>query len=732
MSKFGTPLMWTQIVLPVALAIVVSTQPTAGGAIDRLELARGSYPADRPETLLSSSAAAIRLTSQGLNLSGSVSPSAVCVLNDSSCDVGGTTADVTLSAVASGSGTPAWTAVQVLFVMETTSFDGVADYYPAVSIDTFDRCVDRGELEHEPISLCGESNSVPFFVTNAGAIATAIQAAHPLSNVSFGLVDYFHTDDRWDTYGGNSSEYHVDVGKFVPASRFQSEVDASIMDGILNSSFELSGSNVTTNFLDSSSITSLYGSLMGAGLSWANSSHHVIVWMGSSAPRDPSYVVNYCVAPISTPFLAQYWIHDNSSLCQSNDTNVTSPTCEPAYSFSPSLVSPACVGWIQPETGPGGQSIAELSRTAPACAMSLGGNCTIDTIDYWAMPTDPSSQSWSAYFDGPSGNGSTAGSWWAKEDAKRIIDAACDLANATGGTWDGPSISSCGPGQNGSLLFSPLGPYTDPLTVNPSLLSALTDIGLGRPTTRVSLVGDSGPLFTFVPWGNVRPVTGALIRTSCGSEVRVPTGCESQPRLVSINGIPELTWNWSSLSTENYMFVGDVWSTTFLIEVVGPPKNAVVPVDGCTLPPCLAVEQPVTGYPSTEAQFAQPGTANSTQLSFPLVEIFVGGDPLPPTQTVPPPPPTLGGPPPSPTLSPSPFPTVGITPILVATPSPGVSLMAGFLGFLAAGFSRIAVRSDAVAVRTASMAGPRSQRRLVRSNFDEAAQMENSGLSRLE
>jgi hypothetical protein len=666
-------------------------------------------------------------TGPDLNLSLTISPDQVCVVGDTSCSVGSDLARAMLSASAVGSGTPAWTSVQVLFVLETTIYDGAWDPYTPEA-GSPDPCWVAGWYAHQPESPCGESNGVPFFAANAGAVAASVQAVHPFTNVSFGLVDYFHTNDYWDSYEHNSTEYHVDVGRFVPAPQFQPLVDRTLMDGVVNSTYVVRGVNWTTNFLDSSSITALYGSLTGVGLAWSSTAHHVIVWIGSTSPRDPNYVVNYCISP--STYVSQDWF-ENLTLCLGNATNVTSPRCEPSYAFSPSAVSPDCLGWTQSQTTDPNASVSSVARTTPDCVDSLGGNCTIDTIDLWTMSTDPNSESWVIWPGTINGyNHSSAGSWWAYRDTGRIVGAACDLANATGGTWDGPAISNCGKGRAGTLNWVGLGSYTHPNTTNPTLFSALTDVGFGQPPTRVALRGADRPLFTFVPWGNVRVASPPESTTNCSSSVLVPAGCEGTPSTQFINGREILSWNWSTIPGANFMFVGDRWTAQFEIDVVGPPKGTLVPVDACTLPACTLAGSDSIQEALTDAAYLPQGDEPATQSSFPLAQIFVGGDSYPPITSAPPPPPPAAGPPPGPVLTPVSVPSPVALPAPLAPTIAGISTTAGALGLLAAGFARIAVRSRPIPVRIATVAGPMVGRPPRRSKFDGDAQSENARLSR--
>src|ERR1700686_1297147 len=101
----------------------------------------------------------------------SAAPGGICAFAVTNCPAGTGVAQVNLSVTIQKP--HGWSDVQVAFVMDTTPFMGVFD--PT-----------KGNIS-------GESNAVPFLVQNATEIATAIQAAHPQSNVSFALVDYFST-----------------------------------------------------------------------------------------------------------------------------------------------------------------------------------------------------------------------------------------------------------------------------------------------------------------------------------------------------------------------------------------------------------------------------------------------------------------------------------------------------------------------------------------------------------
>ncbi|MCI4360456.1 MAG: hypothetical protein L3J91_02020, partial [Thermoplasmata archaeon] len=304
-----------------------------------------------------------------LLLGTTASPAAICALNSSTCNAQTGVARVTLSAEANTAPKPYWPDVQVAFVIETTAYDGDADHY--TSFEGQDPCAvatsDQGPL-------CEESNGVPFMIANAGSVAQAIQAANPHSNVSFAMVDFFGTDYDWNDGPFDSWKYHVDVPTFVPSYDFGSEVRSTFQAEQMN---EGNGwgciCGLDDNFLHSSSITALYGAIIGSGLDWSENTHHVLVLMGSAAPRDPSYPINYFVSGF--------------------DTCCTSPgeydsSCEPAYTFANGQM-PNCEGWVRSQDGNPDDSIAELTKTSPTCTDSIGAACTVDVVDYWDTPTDP-------------------------------------------------------------------------------------------------------------------------------------------------------------------------------------------------------------------------------------------------------------------------------------------------------------------------------------------------------
>ncbi len=680
------------------------------------------------------------------NLTLTETPSTICVSGGGLCPAGTEVGRVTMTATAPSTGIAAWPAVQVVFVLETDPYDGVFDHtagnasiynsYPAMCSSL------------DPLWLCGETNTVEAFIANASVYTERLQAAHPLTRMSFGLVDFFATHDRWDDSDG--SEYHVDIGHFVNASEFAAAVHDSLQTRVLNGSYILPNSTLADNSLYSSSITALYGTLMGAGIGWTSDAHHVIVWVGSTAPRDPNYEVNLCqtLSP-----------HVPKNVTSPTDPSCYSPSCEPAYNFGAGIESPRCEGWAVPQDGNASDSIAQLAYSAPDCVDSLGGSCTIDTIDTPTTAIDPDGPwdyNWSVHGSATSlctSWGDTAGgcsrygvisNQQYYQTGNRTIAAGCDLAQATGGSWDGPDWwdfwnvsynhydpappASCG-GTNGTLAYNNGDPptrWTGPCsytsiyecdvgheyfnTSNPTLIAALASVGLGAPPTELALAApaDGAPLFRFVPWGNIQLAPYLGLATACQRASGYPENCAYGGDSVTVDGVETLTFNWSADPNLNVLQAGDSWQASFNVIGVGPPYGVLVPVDACTAPGCAAAgSQPILGKFSRADYIAANGSTVSQ--SFPLARLTVENAPVPtaPTSSSPPPPPPAGETPPVPAPAPLPLPVTQPIPVATVAASAGlISIPAATAGILLAGLTRVLLRGRAVAMRMAMKAGP--------------------------
>jgi hypothetical protein len=634
-------------------------------------------------------------TTPTLSLSVTDSPSAICALESTSCPAGVGVSRVTLTAAAPQSSYVSWPDVDVAFVIETAVYDGVYD--PTAGDHGQDECAQANGAAGP---ACMESNGVPFFVANAQQIANAIQSANPHSGVKFALVDYFATKDNKDD--GDGAEYHVDIGQFIPAGQFGAQTEATLGSQVLESGYRYSDSDFSDNILHSSSITALYGAIIGSNLNWEQNAHHVVVWIGDTAPRDPSYTENYCISPSDDSFPPCY-----------------SSSCEPAYSYG-DVASPNCEGWVSSQNGNASDSIAALTRTAPSCTDSIGGVCTVDTIDLWSTPTDPTSPGWPAADATPSLQGGPNGAM-TDQNVARVLLAGCDLAAATGGTWDGPSFFSCPSGQTGSLQPEFLGPFANPNLQNPSLFAALRGVGFGPVTSSLVASGTSHPLFTFVPFGAilVLPGTSAQFETIC----ELPDGtanrnCPVQPleKLIQLGpgqNVTEYGWNWSTNPSQNVMFAGDTWIASFWVMAAGPPYG-LVPVDACTTQGCEIGGSHALGGVYTSATYLPVTNVSVVIQSFPLGTLGVE---TPPAAAVPPVLPPAPPPPPPPAVGlPAPLglpATIGVgAQVGVAS----LSLQAAAAGFIAAGFTTISIKNRPMSLRVAQLAG---KQKPVRSRFEE-------------
>lgn len=637
-----------------------------------------------------------------LTLGIGAQPTTICAQEASTCPAGQGVSRVSMSAAATASPGLAYPAVQVAFVLETAPQDG-AGMWGDGEIGASDTCATTSGSSGE----CEESNGIPFFVANAQAIANEISAANPHTQVSFALVDYFATyDDAWDDFDG--AEYHVDIAQFVSAPYFGAEVRATFQQTVLGGGWYYGDNDDADNTLDTSSITALYGTIIGSGLSWSPNTHHVIVWMGSSAPQAPNYQVNNCLG------WQTYASYESGASCYD-------ATCEPAYTFS-NGIQPACEGWVKPYNGNPQDSIAVLAHTAPTCADSVGGDCTIDMIDLYDCATSPTCKMWAT----GRGPGSGPGGYAVLGLVDKILLAGCNMAAATGGTWDGPAWFSCPNGQTGTLQEVPHGSVQNPNTQNPYLMAALRGISFGAIQVTQVAKGTGTPVFTFVPFGKIALAPQLNATAKCTRIGAVFKSCQTKPQILHDGSITYLGWNWSTNASQNTMYVGDVWQASFNVIATGPPYSTV-PVDACTTSECIAAGSGRLNGIYTWATYVEGDNTTLATQSFPLAEVTVEA-----AVTV-----TTTSPPPSPPPPPPPPPTV-ITPSPVATPQQvgigntvtvsNVSLQGVAAGVIAAGFTRISLRQRPIAVfASKSGATPAGG-----SRFSSEGRSDNPAFGRLE
>jgi hypothetical protein len=517
------------------------------------------------------------------------------------------------------------------------------------------------------------------------------------------MVDYFANINNWDD--GDGAEYHVDIPSFVPSSYFGSEVTSSFQANVLGGGFIYSDSDMSDNQLTSPMITAMYGTIIGSGLDWSNNTHHVIVWMGSTAPRDPGYPENYCVS-----WEGQYYSATDGCI---------GATCEPSYTFQTGT-SPNCEGWIKSQDGNATHSIAALTHTATQCTQSIGGVCTVDMIDLYDSNTDPLSEDWPAGVKGGGPGGTIV-----QENVDHTLLAGCDMAAATGGTWAGPAWFTCPNGQSGSLQYVPHGKPSTPNTQNPTLFSAFKQVGFG-PILETQVASGAGrPLFQYVPFGNIAPAPDLQPTAACVRNGVDLKSCQTVPSIVHFEGLTYLGWNWSTNSTANIMFIGDYWTASFNVIATGPPY-ATVPVDACTTIDCKAGGSGAVLGQYTSATFVPYTNTSVVTESFPLAVVAVQiTPPTGPPPNVPPPPPPV--PPPFAIPTAPPVPVVQQIGVGNNVGVANVSLQATAAGFLGAGFMRVGIKNRPIAMKVAAKAGPQA------SKFDsERGAARSTGIGRFE
>ena len=648
--------------------------------------------------------------SPGLTLGIHSSAPEICPNDATTC--GASVGDSLVSLAANGSsvGVRAWPAVTVVFVIETAPYDGVYD--PTAGDPGNDSCA---LVDPSTRTLCWESDGVPVFAARSGQIAGSIVVAHPGTKFTFGLVDYAAAYDRWDDSDGY--EYHVDIGQPVPASEFGQAVNSTFVNGTLQGHTYLPGSGLSDNILESPSITALYGVLAGAGISWTNDTHHVIVWMGATVPRDPNYPENYCVSPSAhVPY--------NVTCTAATASKFMAPTCEPSYVYGTTgIVSPNCEGWVLSHNGLFGDSVADFSRTSPSCVDSLGGNCTIDSILLLNGLTEWTSGAWpNKYIE----NVSTR-----TDDANNIFRASCHIANATGGSWNGPIGENCSDGSYGQVWGvignAGFGTYNDPFINNTGILSAFASVGLGAPPETVIAFGSAKPMFTFATTGSIAIDPDFSPHAVCSTPTGPLASCPQAPTLVHVGSSTVLEWNWSSDPNLNTLYVGDSWAASLRVMATGPPVNTPVPIDSCTTVECIDYGSKEVGGFFTSANYFEPIVNVTQDASFPLALITVVGQPPNSGGTSPPSPPPSGGIlPPVPAPSPVAPPVVQPAPVLLTVVAGGISVQAGVAGLLAAGFARVVIQPRAVSMKIGVKSGA------LTSKFDSKAQANSVKLGRFE
>ena len=456
--------------------------------------------------------------------------------------------------------------VQVVFVTETTLYDGVYD--PSTGD------YGSGQNGADPCKgPCEESDGVPFLINNIANIAQGISQKNTgsgsSSHVTFSMVDYFSNYDPSspgadDHDDGDGSAYNVDVSTFEPATQFASTVTTMAQSNpstLFGGGCPSQGWNYNTkvycdsdfsdNFLSSSMITALYGALHGSGLGWMNnaSTYHVIVWMGSTLPKDPSYKGYWCTT-----------YNDAASACPD-----ATRTSEPAYSYGNGLTSPA------------GLTLSNIT------ALAKQEHVIIDAIDL------PDGMDELASRDLVN---TTATTTYSQVDVKDVLSAGCYLAQQTGGSWEGPTPGRSGigftcaaapSGSNGAgnltNTFRTSSNINDGWTNNPSLAWALTNINF--PPFKFSY-NVSGQMkegsFLFIPAENFSMGPGGFAYSCWHNGLNIAAACQGAWSHSIGRGHG---WSWPLAD----MYPGDIWSVEFNVSVdpdfPASEVNTSIPIDLC-------------------------------------------------------------------------------------------------------------------------------------------------------
>jgi hypothetical protein len=301
------------------------------------------------------------------------------------------------------------------------------------------------------------------------------------------------------------------------------------------------------------------------------------------------------------------------------------------------------------------------------------------------------------------------GGLYALTDSTNILRAGCDLAAATGGSWNGPAFWTCSDGTSGTLQYVQHGPIAAPDTDNPTLFAALERISFGPIVTTVVANGSTQPMFTYVPPPNFQLAPEPEFAAACVTPHGFLPTCQILPSGLRANGVAYLGWNWSTIPSQNLLYEGDYWTVAFNIVNTGPPY-ARVPVLACTTVLCRAGGAGPNGGLFSSNQYYWANSTYFVVQSFPLATVTV----VAPTITGPPPPvppPAPPNPPGGLPISSAPPPPLIVPTALVPTPAtPSISPPAALAAFLGAGFMRVALGNRTMAMRVAVLNGPAPRR----------------------
>ena len=552
-----------------------------------------------------------------------VNPNALCRPGATGCGTIPTTAKVQLWVNATGQETY----VQIVFVVETSIFDGV--YMPGGEIPA-DVGTGGCDLSRYP---CAESNGVPFFLNNIGRITSDITeksvGSPSSSRVTFSMVDYIATDQGSSlnptgtcaegTPGNDDCDspvYNVDVSTFMPAAQFATSVTNMLNKGALfsgqynapgtTSGWEMFDSDFADNYLDGSMITALYGAMSGSGLGWVQNAttDHVAILMGSTAPRDPNYLVNYDITDTMGGSLPWQKAGPSSG-------------CEPAFTYASGNALPAC------------ETLKDIVNLAKA------DNVVIDVINLADGMTELGA-----------GDYINTG-YQATKDVTSVLSAGCYLATQTGGTWNGPTpvesgISfGCPAAETGSgggnLTNTTIAPGSNtapPIawSSNPSLGGALISVRV--PIINVAAYNTNRNTFQFIPTPGFTMGPGTVSFSCINNGTDISTLCAGAFNTTVGTG---MGWGWPY----SRMYLGDVWSATFQISVSASlpasELNVPIPVDYCLMASYATCASPSSAW-YTDVIYTNYAFQNTNE-SFPPAPVVVTAENL-----VPPPPPPPGMP----------------------------------------------------------------------------------------
>ena len=230
-------------------------------------------------------------------------------------------------------------------------------------------------------------------------------------------------------------------------------------------------------------------------------------------------------------------------------------------------------------------------------------------------------------------------------------------------------------------------------------LTVLIGSGAG-PDSAPAIVA---PDLRVLPWGSVRIVDPNSSVESCLSRGSTPAACSFGSTPWTTAGADGFNLNLSAIAAQPNLYVGDVWSIQFAVNVVAPPYGSV-PVYACTTPQCLSQGSGTLQGALSALEFQPQGPGSTRNLSLPFANVTIvppqspsSPSTTPPAASPPPPPPVPTGVP-SPVVVPNPVPVVNPVGVISLVGIPTLSLTSVGAGVLGAGFARAFVHRRAIAM----------------------------------